>query len=235
MPTDGAERSGGGSYRTGLCWVDCCGWRNISAVTILLALMSMPATADGLGYDGLPPQELCGLCHGLNGISATAKFPKLAGQKAAYIELQLRDFLTRRRTNDGGQMASIVTEIRPDQFPAAARYFARLKPPPPQGIDESNLPADARKIAASIYANGKPETGLPACKSCHGNGEQSLPAAPHLTAQHAGYLKKQLGDFRSGARSNDSSATMRQIAAKLSQTEVQALAAYLASQPRSGS
>ena len=53
---------------------------------------------------------------GLDGISATAKFPKLAGQKKAYIEKQLSDFLAGNRTNDGGQMASIVTEIPPESY-----------------------------------------------------------------------------------------------------------------------
>ncbi len=206
------------------------------AVCILLQLAaSSPLSADGLGYDGLPPQELCGLCHGLNGISATAKFPKLAGQKAEYIEKQLRDFLGGLRANDGGQMATIVTEIRPDQFPDVAEYYSALKPPPPQRFEESGMSVNDKIIAASIYENGKPEMGVPACKSCHGSGPQAQPAAPYLSAQFASYLEKQLGDFRTNARLNDAGATMRQIASKLSVAESRALAAYLASLPRDGS
>lgn len=206
----------------------------LAVVALMFVFVPISASADGLGYDGLPPQELCGLCHGLNGISATARFPKLAGQKAGYIEKQLRDILAGRRTNDGGQMVSVITEIRPDQFPAVAIYFSNQKPPPPRNKDESDVDADALKRAASVYENGKPEVGVPACKSCHGTGPKSIPAAPHLSAQHAGYLEKQLSDFRSGTRSNDASATMRKIAKMLSETETQALAAYLASLPRDG-
>jgi cytochrome c553 len=211
-------------------------WRSVkwivAAILLLQAIASPSVNADGLGYDGLPPQELCGLCHQLNGISATAKFPKLAGQKAAYIEKQLRDFLAGHRANDGGQMETIITEIRPDQFAVVAQYFSSLKPPLPH--TEAASSKDANQTARSIYENGKPVSGVPACKSCHGNGENALPVAPHLSAQHAGYLEKQLNDFRSGGRRNDSGAKMRQIAAKLSQTEIRALAAYLASQPRDG-
>lgn len=202
------------------------------AFAMLQSVASSSIKADGLGYDGLPPQELCGLCHQLNGIGATAKFPKLAGQKAAYIEKQLRDFLAGRRSNDGGQMVTVITEIRPDQFSVVAQYFSKLEPPAPER--EKPTGRELNQSAAAIYERGKPASGVPACRSCHGNHENALPAAPHLTAQHAAYLEKQLMEFRSGARTNDSGATMRGIAEKLSHIEIRALAIYLAAQPRVG-
>ncbi|MFY0609986.1 MAG: c-type cytochrome [Hyphomicrobiaceae bacterium] len=234
MLTDARMRNGV-VERHSCCRVNAyAGW-GLAVMALVFVLFPTSASADGLGYDGLPPQELCGLCHGLSGISATAKFPKLAGQKVGYIEKQLRDILAGRRTNDGGQMVSVITEIRPDQFPAVAKYFSLQKPPPPQENDASDVSADALIRAASIYENGKPHVGVPACKSCHGPGPRSLPAAPHLSAQHSGYIEKQLSDFRTNTRSNDTGSTMRQIAAKLSVDESRALAAYLASLPRNGS
>ena len=80
------------------------------------------ATAAQADYDPsqYPAYETCALCHGLFGVSHTAKFPNLGGQKQDYIEAQVRSFLEGHRTNDGGQMAAIVTELQPEDIPFVA-------------------------------------------------------------------------------------------------------------------
>lgn len=51
---------------------------------------------------------------------------------------------------------------------------------------------------------------------------------PHLSGQHAQYVTKQLTDFREGNRTNDGDAmTMRSIAGKLSNKDIDALASYI--------
>lgn len=209
------------------------------AIAGLVALCQMPPTvqpalADGLGYNGLPPQELCGLCHGLNGISATSKFPKLAGQKASYIEKQLRDFLNRHRSNDGGQMASIVTEIKPEQFAIAARHFQNQPVPKPDLEALAGLSKQDAAIARNLVTTGRSSAGIPACSSCHEASDATPAYAPHLSSQHRSYLEKQLKDFKSGIRMNDRTHTMPVIAKKLSDREIEILAAYYAGQPRRG-
>jgi cytochrome c553 len=216
----------------------CRGVRKACAVlfAILIAFAVLPrqALADGLGYDGLPPQELCGLCHGLDGISATAKFPRLAGQRVSYIEKQLRDFLKRERGNDGGQMASIVTEIKPAQFAIAARHFAKQRAPEPVAEAAARLKSEEIAFARDLARNGRKADGIPACDSCHGVAKPEHAYTPYLSAQHPRYLAKQLEDFKSGARSNDVSGTMPAIAAKLTDREIEVLAAYYAAQSRRG-
>ncbi len=204
------------------------------SLSIALGLLPLPVWADGLGYDNLPPQELCGLCHGLNGISATAKFPKLAGQKKAYIEKQLSDFLAGRRSNDGGQMASIVTEIPPEKFAVVATYFSGLTPPPADAGDNP-LSDEAKSLARNIIEKGKPEKGIPACATCHLETNTAAPYAPRITAQHRDYLQKQLTDFREKNRENDTTGTMHKIAAALDESEIEILATYLAATPRARS
>ncbi|MEO1204752.1 MAG: c-type cytochrome [Pseudomonadota bacterium] len=201
------------------------------AAVMALTTQSHLASADGLGYDGLPPQELCGLCHGLNGVSATARFPKLAGQKRAYIEKQLADFRAGRRANGGGQMANVITEISEDQYPEVALYFSQL-PPPPTSELEGDIDPVALAAAQELFTRGDEARGIPACATCHVETHPTLSYAPHLTAQHPGYLEKQLSDFKSGERANDATGTMAAIAQQLSETEVAALAAYLGSMPR---
>lgn len=204
--------------------------------TLCGIVMSQPCHASGLGYDGPPAQEICALCHSLDGVSRMSKFPRLAGQKAHYIEKQLADFLGRERNNDGGQMSAIVTEIEPEQFKDVAAYFAGLTPPPLVPLDEGEETAPS--IVALVF-DGDPGRGIPACASCHLSDLIENPApesasAPYLTSQHADYIAKQLRDFRSGERTNDRTNTMTIIAKALDEREIDGLAAYLASLPRTG-
>ena len=68
-----------------------------------------------------------------------------------------------------------------------------------------------------------------ACVFCHGEkGEASNPVYPRLAAQNREYLAKQLRLFRSGARKSD---IMNEQAGDLTDEEIEALAAYFASQP----
>ena len=53
-----------------------------------------------------------------------------------------------------------------------------------------------------------------------------------ITAQHPEYLEKQLRDFRSGNRTNDATGSMPNIAGRLSEPDIVALAAYIAALPR---
>ena len=226
MPHQAMAGTGSGAQRV-------TAWAMLIAISC--CLLPVSAGADGLGYDKLPPQELCGLCHGLNGISATAKFPKLAGQKKAYIEKQLSDFLAGNRTNDGGQMASIVTEIPPEKFKDVATYFSGLTPPPPADASENTLSDEEKSLARNLFENGRPEKGIPACASCHQETNSDLPYAPRITAQHRDYLQKQLNDFREKNRENDATGTMPTIAAALDESEITILATYLAATPRARS
>jgi cytochrome c553 len=51
---------------------------------------------------------------------------------------------------------------------------------------------------------------------------------PRLSGQHAEYLEAQLKAFRSGERANDPNGSMRTVAGKLSDREIQAVADYAA-------
>jgi cytochrome c553 len=68
------------------------------------------------------------------------------------------------------------------------------------------------------------------CKGCHGspgyhNAFPEVYSVPKLGGQESAYLVKALQDYRSGARKH---ATMRSIAAPLSDQQIAALAAYYA-------
>src|SRR5215470_2425418 len=208
---------------------DLVGWR---AVVDLMAVGAaiLVAYADMIVTQGMLPWDLCAACHSLDGISAMARFPKLAGQRAAYIVKQVRDFRDGRRSNDGGQMQASASNIDDNDLAKTAAYFASLPPPPPDGSLETN--GEEWRRGAKLFQDGDAASGIASCGSCHDNAESKRPDAPLLKAQHAAYLAKQLGDWRSGERQNDLSQIMPAVAAKLSDRDISALATFLASQPR---
>jgi cytochrome c553 len=185
--------------------------------------------------EGMQSWEICAMCHNVNGISRMAKFPKLAGQKAAYIEQQIMAFREGRRYNDHGQMQSIVGEIVQEEVAHIAAYFSSL----PQDsvlvnteIDEGEGQTQKLNKGQLLFEVGR--EGLAACADCHANKSSN---APWLDGQHRQYLEKQIHDFYAGDREADCSIAKSKIALQskqltsmsgwLNDAEIEALAVYL--------
>jgi len=209
----------------------CCRATSRAAI-VLLAVASGAsfAHADILTTQGVQPWETCAECHNLDGISAMPRFPKLAGQRADYIVKQVQDFRTGRRRNDGGQMSAIAGDLNDTDLARSAAYFSELPAPPPDG----SIATDSVewKRGALLFRDGDDAAGIIKCQACHDNAQSDQPAMPLLKAQHAAYLAKQLNDWRSGVRHNDVSKIMPAVVAKLTDQDIAALAAFLASQPQ---
>ena len=68
---------------------------------------------------------------------------------------------------------------------------------------------------------------IAACAGCHSPTGAGIPSQyPRIGGQHAEYTAAQLTAFRDGARQN--SLPMTQVAAKLNDREIRALADYIA-------
>ena len=95
----------------------------------------------------------------------------------------------------------------------------------------------AAAIAAPAFAAGDDhakaeEIVQGKCLICHGaEGENSTPAFPRLAGQSAGYVARQLADFKSGRRK---SSTMAPMVEDLGPDEFKLLGAYFASRPTVG-
>jgi cytochrome c553 len=94
--------------------------------------------------------EVCSACHGMNGVSVSDTIPNLAGQRAAYLENQLKAFKegTRRPANAAGATAimnAMAAQLSPAQMADVAAYFASLpgaagaKSPLAASTSKSNL------------------------------------------------------------------------------------------------
>lgn len=67
----------------------------------------------------------CVGCHGEKG-EGTENLPRLAGQVAAYLATQLRNFGSRERTNDNAVMHTIAAKMTDAEIAAVAEYLSGL-------------------------------------------------------------------------------------------------------------
>lgn len=193
------------------------------AILVAGALIVPLADAGMIDKDGMADWEICAMCHGANGISAMAKFPVLAGQKARYIVQQFGRFSRAERSNDGGQMQGITTEVELSALPAIADYFAGLAPPEAPTLDTAFLAANADLLARGKQLFYEGSEGVLACASCHADKDSS---APWIDGQHREYVQKQLDDFAAGRRPSGDG-NMAEIAANLSAEDRAASALFV--------
>mgnify|MGYP001812887737 CR=1 FL=1 len=194
------------------------------ALISLLALFTVTATAQAAGdaEAGKTKAQACFSCHGVNGNSVNPIWPKLAGQHADYIAKQLADFKAGDQRNDPLMMGQVMS-LSPQDMADLAAFFTKQKPSP-GSADEAKL-----AMGEKIYRGGNKETGVSACIACHGPTGAGNPAAkyPMLNGQHSAYTVKALKDFRSGTRKNDPGKMMQNVAARMTDAEIEAVSSYM--------
>lgn len=193
------------------------------ALGMLLA-SSVVLAADAAPVDLKRAEEIvggrCFLCHGLNGESASAVFPRLAGQHSEYIAKQLGDFKSGKRVSD--TMKPQAEELTPAEMNALGAFF-QAKVVGPRPARDAELLA----VGKYVFNRGNQFSGLPACATCHGAKGLGTPQLPRLAGQHPRYIEDQLKQFNKRERTNDN-AVMHTIASKLSELETHAVAEYIA-------
>ena len=70
-------------------------------------------------------QNSCQACHGLNGIGIIDQYPDLAGQKAAYMEAQLKAFRDGSRQNP--IMSPMAKPLSDNDIANASAYYSSLQ------------------------------------------------------------------------------------------------------------
>ncbi len=190
-------------------------------VFALLALAAGSVHAAGDAAAGKTKSAACAGCHGADGNSTTAQFPRLAGQHAGYLVKQLHDFKSGARSNP--TMSGMAAPLSDQDILDLAAYFSSQKPAP--GAAEPKYVDRGKKI----FRGGIAAKGVPACMACHepdgsGNPQAKFPA---LSGQHPEYTASTLKAFRSGQRSNDPNEMMTRAAANLSDADITALAQYV--------
>ena len=196
------------------------------------AASAAPADApfkDGDAARGTAKAAVCSACHGPNGNSTNADWPRLAGQSAVYIVEQLRLFRSGVRNNP--VMKPLASSLSDQDIDDLAVYYEAQTP--------AGLEADPSywQAGESIYLRGDRAHDVPACVACHGPvGRGNLAAGyPALRAQQSVYVVKQLNDYSSGARytaanpgaASRNGAMMFTIARRLSPEQIRDVASYV--------
>jgi cytochrome c553 len=211
--------------------------RNTTTVIVTsalaLCLQPFPSPAQTLGG---PPDtmaarvEACTPCHGEKGQGTSdVYFPRLAGKPAGYLYNQLVAFKNGRRKYPP---MNYLLEFLTDQYlQDIADYFASQHPSLP-APELTNASQQVLAQGESLITSGDAAREIPACRSCHGPALTGIePAIPGLLGLRPSYISAQLGAWRYGTRTAKAPDCMQSIAARLTEADVTAVAAWLAMRP----
>lgn len=175
-------------------------------------------------------ETVCAACHGADGNTSIAMYPRLSAQHPAYTvqqTLAIKD--GSRNTGAAVTMRPLVENLSEQDIANVAAYFATQLPK----SGEAN-PKENPELGARIYRGGLAHKGLPACMSCHGPSGAGIPgnaktqdgtvAYPRLAGQHTSYVVDQLNAYQSGRRTN---AIMVDIAKRMTPEEMQAVGNFI--------
>ncbi len=165
-------------------------------------------------------ETACARCHGANGISTAKGVPHLAGQRPAYLHLELRAYKSGARGND--MMDGAVKYLSDDALFKVAAYYASLDPAQTSAMSGAKAapakpdPVQAGKAAAA------------GCAGCHGElGISKMPGMPSLVGLEPKYLVAAMKAYKSGQRKSD---VMKSMLASVSDADLNNIALYYALQ-----
>ncbi len=197
------------------------------ALTAALVVLTGAATAateapPAFKADPAKGQQLaaaCQACHLADGTRGLPANPILQGQHAEYLAKQLTEFKGGKRKN--AIMTGMAAPLAETDMKHIAAFYASKKPVAGFARDKALV-----TLGEQIYRGGILAKQVPACAGCHSPNGAGMPAQyPRLGGQHAEYSEAQLLAFRAGTRAN--SAQMTDIAARLSDAEIKAVADYM--------
>ena len=177
-----------------------------------LGIMLIPAVAWAQTIE--EKAQICGACHGENGVPQQKTMPVIWGQYQGYLYLQLRDYKSGARKND--IMSPLAQTMERDDMMALALHFSQ-KPWP--DLQQPPAPPDVAKraIAANVSIG---------CTGCHLGEYQGAGTQPRLAGQTREYLHQSMMEFRTRARGNNPGMTDLMLATSVE--DLEALAQYMA-------
>jgi cytochrome c553 len=203
----------------------------------MLAIGSVPTNAapaagvsDDLRAAVATPQDIaegkrvadasCARCHGMDGIGTAKGVPHIAGQRPAYIYLELKVYQTGGRGDI--PMGNVVKYMNDDALMKVSAYYASLEPAQPSAAGgvkataSKSDPVSAGKAAAA------------GCAGCHGEaGISKTPGMPSLVGLDPKYMIAALNAYKNGQRKHD---MMKTLVSALGEADLNNIALYYALQ-----
>ena len=174
--------------------------------------------------------KACAICHGeADTVGQHVYYPRIGGKPWGYLYNQLRNFRDGRRHYQ--PMAILLENMSDAYLMDIARFFSEQEPSDYQP-ERHIMHSSEVQLAEWLIFSGDQDRGIPACSNCHGTalmGKTSY--IPGLLGLPRAYLTAQFGSWRNGGLARGLvSDCMSEIAKKLTDEEVNAVAKWLAIQ-----
>ena len=205
------------------------------ALMVALACLALPVIA-AEHEKGKEINGTCSACHGELGQGGKkGEYPRIAGQRAAYIEDQLRSFRARTRVNIPMFPYTQERELPDEDIKEIAAYLASIELPAKMPTFTGNEGALAMlemadKVMIIPRVEGDIENGKAIfqkdCYACHGKIGRGRGKFPMLVGQYTNYLKRQMDLYLKGDRPHDEDGVVG-ILNTLKPTDLQDILAYL--------
>ena len=207
--------------------------RSAIVAGLALGLLAIGAFASGDAATGKLKAAVCSACHGADGNSVNAIWPKLAGQGAPYQMRQVMAIRSQhgRANPEAATMVPMIANLSEADLTDISAFFAT------QVSTVEAADPDLAVAGRRLYQAGDVSRNIPSCMSCHGPGGRGnlLAAFPQLGGQFAAYSAKQLRAYRDGSRTTDPAGMMRDIASRLTDADIEAVSEYLSGLYQAGS
>jgi cytochrome c553 len=202
---------------------------HLRAGTALAAILFLASGCAGSGKSTVAQtvegtQQVCSSCHGSDGKSVSPTFPRLAGQQAEYLEVQLKAFRDKSRADPHAHtyMWGMAAKLSDETIAGLAASYSAMPPAAGRAGDPAEMAAGQK-----IWAEGIPSQEVPACAACHGEKAEGAGAIPRLAGQHRGYIQNQLAAFAANSRANE---IMHDNSKNLTPVQIDAVATFVAAQ-----
>jgi cytochrome c553 len=211
----------------------------IRVALVLIVLQPLVQAAEPLTpakLSGPPPDTMfarvqgCSTCHGPLGQGTQDDyFPRIAGKPPGYLFNQLQNFREGRRNYP--PMNYLLAYLNDDYFHEIAKFFADQRLPFAQP-ERGTLSPEALATGERLVHVGDASRQVPACVACHGPQLTGInPGIPGLFGLHSRYISAQLTEWRAGTRHAIAPDCMREVAKRLTEEQIAAVAGWLATQP----
>ena len=159
----------------------------------------------------------CARCHGMDGFSTGKAIPHIAGQRPAYLSLELRAYRAGQRGDK--PMEDAVRVLSNLSIMQVSAYYASLPPAPPAKLP----PVKAAGVKDPLSAGKAAAAG---CAGCHGdNGVSKTPGTPSLVGLDQKYFVAAMNAYKSGQRKDE---LMKSLVSAMSEADAKNLALYYA-------
>jgi len=189
-----------------------------------MAIITQQAVAEGDAAAGQAKSAICAACHGADGNSMVPQWPKLAGQHRDYLARQVA--LIKAGARPVPEMVGIVATLGDQDIADITAWFAS------QQMSAGVAKEEDVFAGQRLWRAGDANSGVPACKACHGPAGAGNPLAgyPALAGQQEVYVTSMLKRFRAGENWGEKDApshVMNGVAAELTDDDIKFLASYI--------